>query len=1045
MFRRRCILALMTSLLFSGVARAQLVTNVIDRFNTNSYPTGSLAGEWSNWFGAAFQSLSLDAAQDANTNATSGAMKITANFPVATDQFEIWNGINGFSPAISGFQFTNFSCDVKFAAGSATNSSGKFGTLEFGVPTPGFGQNYFGNVVVAASNTNWVHVSIALNANINTNLQNITGLLIHIWGAGLVGPSTLWVDNLQFIGNTSSGTAVINYTNTAQRIDGFGGSSAWDGTWNTQQADIFFSTNTGAGLSLLRTRIAPDGSTVEGGIAQMAVARGARVWSTPWTPPTNCKITNSWIPTNNPSGYNGGWISNSPATFQIYASQLARNVALMKNTYGVNLYALSIQNEPDANVNYESCQWSAKDFHDFLPVLDAALIASNVSSTKIILPESMHWQFNHATNVMSDATTSNLVDILAGHNYGSSAAPVTQFGTPCPKTLWETEVYFGSGSDITNGLALAQEIHSFLTVAGASAYHYWWLKTYGGNGCLAGDSTLAPAKRLYTMGNYSRFVRPDFFRIGVTNSATALVSAFKDPASSNFVIVAANNTAFTVNQTFTLTNFPVIGPLRQWVTSASESLANRGGAVTVTNGTFAAVLPPWTVTTYLYQQPVTNPPAIAQQPANQIVLPGNAATFSVQATGGTVALYYQWFFNGTNAVVGATNATLALNSVALTNAGNYSVLVTNFAGSVTSSVASLSVITIAWNAPTTISGATDISTNGTLLYAYNNSASSASVNGVTFFGVNSSSAWGTGVTLGGWNSTSTSAFSGGSSAPWNNLPAAYKTLLQGGAYNDGSSGTVTLNNLTIGRQYAVQVWVNDSRSGSTTNRTETLLGVGGTTVTLGYNTTYTGGGLGQYTIGMFTAYATNHSFTMDGNASTQLNALQVRDVTLPPPSIVQQPTNQIAWVGSNATFSVTASGAAPLTYQWFFNTTNRLAGQTASNLVLVALALTNGGNYSVVITNVSGSITSAAATLTVAPVPHPTFTGAQLSGANLIFTGTGGVATLNFYVLTSTNIALPLANWTRLATNQFNVSGNFGVTNVINATNQNQFYLLQIP
>lgn len=582
------------SLLAVGALAAQTVTNVIDRFDTNAYPANTITNEWSNWFGGAFQSLALDAAADANVNPASGSLKITANFPVATDQFEIWNGINGFSPGISGFQFTNFQCDVRFAAGSATNSSGKFGTLEFGVPTPGYGQNYFGNVVVSASNTNWVHVSIALNATSNTNLQTITGLLIHIYGAGLVGPSTLWVDNLQFVGMTSTGTARIDYNDTHQRIDGFGASSAWDGTWNTQQADIFFSTNTGAGLSLLRTRIAPDGSTVEGGIAQMAQARGARVWSTPWSPTSNFKITNSWIPTNNPNGYNGGWISNSVATFQGYASQLAKNVALMKNTYGVNLYALSIQNEPEANVNYESCQWTAKDFHDFLPYLAAAMTASNVSTTKIILPESEHWQFSQATNAMSDVTTSNLVDILAGHNYGSSAAPVTQFGTPCPKRLWETEHYFGSGSDITNGLALAQQIHSFLTVAESSAYHYWWLKTYGGNGCLAGDSTVSPAKRLYVMGNYSRFIRPNFYRVGLTNNTTALVSAFKNPASSNFVIVAANPSAFFVNQSFTLTNFPAVTRLAPWATTATNSLADLG-VVNVTNGNFSYALPPWSV------------------------------------------------------------------------------------------------------------------------------------------------------------------------------------------------------------------------------------------------------------------------------------------------------------------------------------------------------------------------------------------------------------------------------------------------------------------
>ncbi len=80
---------------------------------------------------------------DANSNAASSSLKIIANFPTNTDQFEVWNGINDFSPATNSFQFTNFQCDVRFAAGSATNSTGSFGSLQFGVPTPNYDQDYF--------------------------------------------------------------------------------------------------------------------------------------------------------------------------------------------------------------------------------------------------------------------------------------------------------------------------------------------------------------------------------------------------------------------------------------------------------------------------------------------------------------------------------------------------------------------------------------------------------------------------------------------------------------------------------------------------------------------------------------------------------------------------------------------------------------------------------------------------------------------------------------------------------------------------------------
>ena len=711
-------------------SHGQTMTNVLDAFNTSSYPNGSITNEWSNWFGGAFQSLSLDAGSDANGNPASGSLKIVANYPVATDQITVWNGINGISPALNGLQYTNFQCDVRFAPGSATNSSGKFGNLEFGVPTPGYGQNYFGSVAVSASNTNWVRVSIALNASSNPNLQNISGLLIHIWGAGLTGPSTLWVDNIQFVGMiTNVGTVTINYTNTQQRIDGFGASSAWmSGTLATSLADLLFSTNTGAGLSLLRTRIAPDGISWENSIAQQAQARGARIWSTPWSPPTIYKGTNGF----GTNSVNGGSFASSGANYQGYANLLAKYVAGVKNNYGINLHAISIQNEPNYETDYESCRWSGQQIHDFVPYLSAALVASNVAGTKIMIAEDANWKWNLATNTMSDPATSNLVGIVAAHNYGSSAAAVTAFGTPCPKPIWETEHYFGSDGGITNGLALAQQVHSFLTVAQASAYHYWWL-TGSGNGSIVGSSTANPAKRLFVLGNYSRFVRPNFHRLGTTNNSVALITAFKDPGSSNFVIVAANPSAYPVRQTFMLTNFPATGTMTQWVTSASLSLSNQG-PINVTNNSFTYLLPEWTVVSFNFIKPVTNAPSIVQSPTNQTGMIYGAVTFSVAANG-SEPLSYQWFFNGTNLLSGATNTSLTLTGLAPTNAGNYSVIVTNYLGSITSAVAAL---TIATNAHFVLKaddgfGGSSFNTVGNWTNTSNGAvASFAPANGVTY-------------------------------------------------------------------------------------------------------------------------------------------------------------------------------------------------------------------------------------------------------------------------------------------------------------------------
>ena len=672
---RHFLLALLCGLPGAFAVSAQTVTNLLDQFNpsgvgTNSYAGGQIGNVWGNWFGGAFQSLAWDGSSDANNNPGSGSLKITANFPVNTDQFTVWDGINGISPALNGVVYTNFQCDIRFAPGSAT-AGGSFGNVEFGQGTPGYGQDYWpgGSVSVAADNTNWVHVSIPLNVSTDTNLYNIANVFIHIWGAGLVGPSSLWVDNIEFVGMaTNVGTAVLDYTNTRQRMDGFGASCAWYSGMSAADADLLFSTNKGVGLSLLRTRIAPGGviDDGEGTIAQLAQARGARVWSTPWSPAANFKTINS---------VNGGSYVDTPANNQALASEVAGYVGAMKSTYGVNLYAVSVQNEPDVSTDYESCLWTSRQIHDYVPALAAALVAGNFTSTRIILPEDEFWQWNLASNTMSDTTTSNLVGILAAHNYNNGGAAVTAFGTPCPKTIWETEHYLDTDDSITNGLQLAQELHAFLTVAQASAYHYWWL-TGNGTGSLA-DNPANPAKRLYVMGNYSLFVRPNFYRFEATNSSAALITAFKPTNSPAFVIVAANPNPIAVNQTFTLTHFPASGTLTQWVTSATLSLANQG-AIYVTNQSFDYVLQPCSVVTFTFS-PMA--PAVTIVPAATNLVYGSPVVLTASATG-TGPLGYQWYFNQTNLLAGATQATFT-NRPAVAASGTYSVMVTNPIGRVT--------------------------------------------------------------------------------------------------------------------------------------------------------------------------------------------------------------------------------------------------------------------------------------------------------------------------------------------------------------------------
>ena len=91
------------------------------------------------------------------------------------------------------------------------------------------------------------------------------------------------------------------------------------------------------------------------------------------------------------------------------------------------------------------------------------------------------------------------------------------------------------------------------------------------------------------------------------------------------------------------------------------------------------------------ETPWAYPPVITQQPTNQTVMQGTNVTFSVTVTG-TSPLSYQWYFNTNTLMVGATNTTLTLTNVQITNAGFYRVVITNVLGGVFSSNVVLTVL-----------------------------------------------------------------------------------------------------------------------------------------------------------------------------------------------------------------------------------------------------------------------------------------------------------------------------------------------------------------
>jgi autotransporter-associated beta strand protein len=111
-------------------------------------------------------------------------------------------------------------------------------------------------------------------------------------------------------------------------------------------------------------------------------------------------------------------------------------------------------------------------------------------------------------------------------------------------------------------------------------------------------------------------------------------------------------------------------------------------------------------------------------------------------------------------------------------------------------------------------------------------------------------------------------------------------------------------------------------------------------------------------------------------------------------------------------------------------------GGAFANMVLPALPAGLAWNTNALKTNGTLSVVIAAA---------PVFGAVSLLTNGLVFTGTGGVAGSNYYLLSSTNVAAPLASWARLLTNQFDGNGHFNFTNVMNTNTPQEFYLLELP
>ena len=354
-------------------------------------------------------------------------------------------------------------------------------------------------------------------------------------------------------------------------------------------------------------------------------------------------------------------------------------------------------------------------------------------------------------------------------------------------------------------------------------------------------------------------------------------------------------------------------------------------------------------------------PAITSQPLSESVLTGQTATFSVTASG-TAPLSYQWSQNGT-AITGATSSSYTTPAETTSaNGAKFAVVVSNTAGSVTSNSATLAV-TAAAVAPsitsqpanqTTFAGQTatfSVIASGTAPLSYQWQKNGAAIGGAI------SSSYTTPAEVTSDNgaqftvvvsNTAGTIISNAATLTVNPDPVAPSITAQPASQTINAGQTATFSVTATGTAPLSYQWQKNSAA---------IAGATSSSYTTPAETASDNGA-------QFSVVVSNSAGTVTSNAAIlTVNA---------PPAITAQPVNQTVAVGQTATFSVTATGTAPLSYQWRKNSAN-ISGATASTYTTPATASTdNGAQFSVVISNAAGSVTSNTATLTVNVPPSIT-------------------------------------------------------------------------
>lgn len=387
----------------------------------------------------------------------------------------------------------------------------------------------------------------------------------------------------------SASDAVINLSTKYQEIQGYGGMNhpSWAGDLTASQRETAFGNSTNQlGFSVLRIFIDSDSNNwyKEVATAKAAIAKGAIVFATPWNPPSNlCETFN----------HNGDTKAKRLRhdKYAQYANHLNNFVNYMKNN-GVNLYAISMANEPD--YGHDWTWWTSSEIVTFLKYYAGSI------NCRLIAPESFSYNKNIMEPILNDSQALANVDIMGTHLYGTQyknfAWPLFQ-QKGAGKQLWMTEVYYpnsdaNSADRWPEALGVSEHIHNAM-INNMQTYVWWYIRrSYSP---MKEDGTIS--KRGYCMAQYSKFIRRSYRRVAATANPNNGVYVSAYTGDGKAVIVAINKGSSSISQKFTV-NGQSISSVDRYRTSSNENLAKTSNLALTDNG-FWAYMPANSVSTFV--------------------------------------------------------------------------------------------------------------------------------------------------------------------------------------------------------------------------------------------------------------------------------------------------------------------------------------------------------------------------------------------------------------------------------------------------------------